>query len=275
LQGAASTSCAAFDEAAASYDAIEADNPIWQWMRKRVQRAALSVFPRNALLLDVGCGTGADALFFAQRGYRLVAMDPSEDMLAVAAEKIAVTGFSGSVEFVRDGAERMDKLSARYGAAGFDGIFSNFGALNCVEDLRRFARRAGRLLRPEGKMVLSLMPPLCPWEIFYYLLRGHPAKAFRRWRGRSGTRGVVGRVGNQPVQTYYHSRAAIARAFAENFFVEGQFALGLFVPPPYLYGIARHQKFFKWLMYCEERLAGWPLLREMGDHLVVILRKRM
>jgi len=269
------TSCAVFDGVATSYDAIEAGNPILQWMRSRVQRAALNLFPRNARLLEVGCGTGTDALFFAQRGYHVVAMDRSEDMLVVAAEKIAVAGFSGSVEFLQDDAGCMDKPSARYGAAGFDGIFSNFGALNCIEDLRRFAHSAERLLQPEGRMVLSIMPPLCPWEIFYYLLRGQPVEAFRRWRGRTGTRGVAVRVGNQPVQTYYHSPAAIAAAFVEDFFIEDQFALGLFVPPPYLRGVTRHQKFFRGLVFCDERFTGWPLLRNMGDHLVVILRKRM
>jgi len=271
LRSPAPTSSAAFDGVATSYDAIEAGNPILQWMRNRVQRAALNVFSRNARLLEVGCGTGTDALFLAQRGYRVVAMDPSADMLAVAAEKIAVAGFSGSVEFMQDKAERMDKLNARYGAAGFDGIFSNFGALNCIEDLRRFAHSAERLLQPEGRMVLSLMPPLCPWEIFYYLLRGQSVEAFRRWRGRTGTRGVAVQVGNQPVQTYYHSPAA----FVEDFFIEDRFALGLFVPPPYLQRVTRHQKFFRGLVFCDERFTGWPIMRTMGDHLVVILRKRI
>ena len=124
-------------------------------------------------------------------------------------------------------------------------------------------------------MMLNIMPPLCPWEIFYYLLRGQSAEAFRRWRGRTGTRGITVRVNNQTVQTYYHSPAAIATAFNEDFIIEDQFALGLFVPPPYLHGLTRHRKFFKWLVDCEERFAGWPLLRNMGDHLVVILRKRI
>jgi len=274
LRISAPASCAAFDGVAPSYDAIEAANPILHWMRKRVQRAALNAFPRNARLLEVGCGTGTDALFFAQHGRHVVAIDPSEGMLAVAAEKLAMSSFSGSVEFIQDDAESMDEFSARYGAAGFDGIFSNFGALNCIEDLRRFAQSAGRLLRPEGRMMLNIMPPLCPWEIFYFLLRGQPAEAFRRWRGRTGTRGIEVRLSDQPVQTYYHSPTAIAAAFVEDFFIEDQFALGLFVPPPYLQGVARHQKFFRGLVFCDERFTGWLLLRNMGDHLVVILRKR-
>jgi SAM-dependent methyltransferase len=263
----------AFDDVAAAYDAVEANNPIFQWMRARVQAAALAAFDRGARLLEVGCGTGTDALFFARRGYRVVAIDPSAEMLAVASEKIATAGFSKMVEWLHHSAERLEELIENYGAASFDGIFSNFGALNCVADLRRFARSADGLLRAGSKILLSFMPPICPWEIGYYLCKRQPAEAFRRWRGRSGTRGISVRVGNQNVQTYYHSPAAVMAAFGRAFKIEKQFALDLFVPPPYLHGMTRHQKLFNVFLNCEKLLAAWPLLRNWGDHIVMILRK--
>lgn len=270
----ASTATAAFDEVANSYDAIEAGNRIFQWMRQRVQHTALSAFPQSARILEVGCGTGTDALFFAQRGYHIVAMDASEEMLRIAAEKIAMAGFAHGVELLLGEAESMDELVERYGETSFDGIFSNFGALNCVADLHRFARSAARLLRPGGKMLFSIMPPICPWEILYYLLRLQPWKALRRNRGRLCTGGISVCMGNRRVQTYYYSRAALKQAFAPAFASEMHFALGLFVPPPYLQGIALHSMFFRRLLRCEEIFAGWPLLRNFGDHLIVILRKR-
>jgi len=265
---------AAFDAIAAVYDAVEARNPILQWMRDRVQRAALSAFPRHGCLLEIGCGTGVDALFFARRGHRVVAVEPSAQMLGAAKDKIAAAGFSGAVEFWQGGAANLDEVIASYRAASFDGIFSNFGALNCVADLRRFARDAAVLLRPGGRMLLSLMPPVCPWEIVYYLLKGKPSEAFRRWRGRTGTDGIAVRVGKQWVQTYYHFAAAIRAAGARDFDLEKQFALGLLAPPPYLQGVMKHQKFFNSLVRFEKLMAGLPLLRNGGDHLVVILRKR-
>jgi ubiquinone/menaquinone biosynthesis C-methylase UbiE len=265
---------AAFDEAAAAYDAVEAGNRILRWMRARVQDAALAAFDRGARLLEVGCGTGTDALFFAQRGYRVVALDPAGEMLATANAKIAAAKLAGAVEFHHGSAESLEEWREHFGAASFDGLFSNFGALNCVADLRRFARGAALLLRPGGKMLLCLMPPICPWEIGYYLFKRQPAEAFRRWRGRSGTGGISARVGNRQVQTYYHSRAAMEAAFSPEFELEKQFSLGLLAPPPYLREVVRHQKFFNALLYCEKLVAGWPLLRNWGDHVVVILRKR-
>lgn len=269
-----STVTAAFDTLAADYDALEARNSIFQWMRGRVQSAALSIFRREARILEVGCGTGTDVLFFAQRGHRVVAVDPSADMLAVTRQKIALAGFSHAVELVQSSAEHLNEVIERYGKASFEGLFSNFGALNCVADLRRFARNAALLLRPGGRVLISIMPSVCPWEMCYFLLRIRPREAFRRWRGRSGTDGISVRVGNQDVRTYYHSRATLAAAFSHAFDFEKQFALGLFVPPPYLHTITRYQNFFNSLIRCEELLAGWPLLRHLGDHVVVILRKR-
>jgi ubiquinone/menaquinone biosynthesis C-methylase UbiE len=265
----------AFDEVAINYDAAESCNPIFQWMRRRVQSAAASTFDPGARLLEIGCGTGADALFFARRGHRVVAVEPSPEMLAVANEKIAQAGFSNNVAFRAGGVESTKELIQHHGAASFDGIFSNFGALNCVQDLRHFARDAAVLLPPGGKMLLNVMPPICPWEIFYFLSQFKPAQAFRRWRGRSGTGGLAVRLGNRRVQTFYHSRRFLAASFFPFFEIEKQFALGLFVPPPYLHAIARRQKIFTVLLNCDEKLAGWPLLRNWGDHVVVILRRRL
>jgi hypothetical protein len=195
-------------------------------------------------------------------------------MVAVASEKILLAGFSDAVEFRQRDAERIEELVKIYGAASFDGIFSNFGALNCVADLRSFARGAAHLLRPGGMMLLNIMPPICPWEIGYYLFKRQPAEAFRRWRGRSGTRGIFVNVGHQKVQTYYHTRAAVMAAFLHSFEIEKQFALGVLAPPPYLQGIARHQRFFSVLLNCEKVMAVWPLLRNWGDHVVIVLQKR-
>ncbi|MEK7728130.1 MAG: methyltransferase domain-containing protein, partial [candidate division KSB1 bacterium] len=78
---------ASFDSLAAQYDHLEAANPILQWMRQRVHAAAVAAFAPPARVLEIGCGTGTDALFFAQRGYRVVATEPSAEMLNIARKK--------------------------------------------------------------------------------------------------------------------------------------------------------------------------------------------
>jgi SAM-dependent methyltransferase len=50
-------------------------------------------------LLDLGCGTGNHALPLAQRGYQVVGIDRSNDMLDSARKKAASQSMSGSVKY--------------------------------------------------------------------------------------------------------------------------------------------------------------------------------
>ena len=49
-------------------------------------------------------------------------------------------------------------------SAAFDAAFSNFGPLNCVEDLPAVARQLHEVLRPGGVLVASVIGRVCPWE---------------------------------------------------------------------------------------------------------------
>ena len=50
------------------------------------------LFPRNSLIVDLGCGTGSDAVYFLKNGHSVVALDISEFALKVTQEKAKVVG---------------------------------------------------------------------------------------------------------------------------------------------------------------------------------------
>src|SRR5262245_36090994 len=56
------------------------------------QEFALRHFDRPGRLIDLGCGTGRLLVSFARRGYWVVGVDLSEEMLRVAGEKAAAAG---------------------------------------------------------------------------------------------------------------------------------------------------------------------------------------
>jgi len=253
---------APFHRIATMYDQVEAGNPVLQWMRLRVQTVARQTFAPGSQLLEIGCGTGTDAVFLALQGHRVLALEPSEAMLRIAREKASAAGVANRVEFQQIAAENLSTVS---GWHSFDGLFSNFGALNCLPNLQPFARAAAARLKPGAPALVVLMPRLCPWEIGYHLLHGRFSDAFRRWHGETG---VLANLGGQPVRAYFFSASQVIAAFRPDFRLQKQLALGLLVPPPYLARIAGKHRLFACLAKTEARLATrWPF-RHAGDHLI-------
>src|SRR5262245_52813045 len=54
-------------------------------------------FPSPGRLLDLGCGTGRLLVPFAHRGFDVVGVDLSEEMLAVAAAKVQAAGMTAGL----------------------------------------------------------------------------------------------------------------------------------------------------------------------------------
>src|SRR6185503_1130766 len=100
----------------------------------------LRLFSPGARLLDLGCGTGEDALFLGSRGYAVTGIDSAPGMIERAREKAAQQ--RNEARFEVASLEDLEPLGRE-----FDGAYSNFGALNCA-DLRAAGRGLARALRP-------------------------------------------------------------------------------------------------------------------------------
>jgi SAM-dependent methyltransferase len=90
----------------------------------------------------------------------------------------------------------------------FDGVLSNFGALNCVPNLNTIAQELARLVRPAGTVALCVISRYC-WSDWRHLLQ--------RWSGHAVWRGV---------DVYYRSAASVARDFAPGFAFERRASIG-------------------------------------------------
>jgi len=87
----------------------------------------------------------------------------------------------------------------------FDLVLSNFGAINCIEDLDALGRRLRHWVARDGVVALTFMGRFCAWESAYYLLHGDSA-AMRRWRGRA-----VASLGGSPVDVRYWAVSDLKR----------------------------------------------------------------
>ena len=246
----------AFDEIAAGYDAAFTSTRIGLLLREAVWRHTDRRFRPGSRILELNCGTGEDALHFAASGIRVLATDASAEMVKIASGKIAQEQLSSLVEVRQLAWEELDRL----GELEFDGALSNFGGLNCVQNLPSAAAALARRLRPGAPVLICAMGPWCPWEWMWFLLHGHPSKAFRRlraarWRG---------------IDVHYPSIGAVKRAFAPHFQFRRASAIGALLPPPYAEPLAaRWPALIKSLSRWERRVESLPPLPWLADHYLI------
>jgi SAM-dependent methyltransferase len=258
----------AFDSVAADYDGPRGNNALIQDMRSEMWGTLDATFPLGARLMDLGCGTGLDAVRMARGGYYVTAADWSQGMVERTRERAEREQLANRVQAVNVGAHELDRID---GAGQFDGAYSNFGALNCVPDLTEMAVQCARLLKPRAALVFSVIGRVCPWEIGYYALK----RNWGRIRVRFEPKMVAIDMNKRVVWARYYTPREFYGAFESLFTLEHFRGLCVLAPPPYLAGIReKHLRLYDRLWRLDRRVSGWPMLRNMGDHFVIVMRKR-
>lgn len=267
---------AAFDRAAGSYQGDYAANPSMAWLQDDTFEQLCRLFSPGSRLLEIGCGTGEMALRMADAGREVVATDISPAMIAQA--QAAATGHPARsrVTWLVAPAAALgaaEGLSSSSSGVGFDGAYSNFGPLNCEPDLVGFARALAALLPSGTAFVCSVMNRWCAWEIAWGLARVRPREAVRRlgrgWRPARMSAGPDEAASTISVR--YFSPAEFAGVFSPAFRLERCLGYPVLIPPPYLAG--------RWpgasgrLEGLERRARGWPGLRSLGDHFLLVMRR--
>jgi SAM-dependent methyltransferase len=259
---------AAFDSVAANYDGPRGNNALIQEMRREMWRWLDATFGRESHLLDLGCGTGLDAVRMAASGHRVLATDWSPCMVERTRGRAAGAGVGDRVHTAAIGAHELERID---GSATFDGIYSNLGALNCLPDLTPVSRECSRLLKAGGRLVFTVIGRWCPWEIAYYGSRGDWARVGVRFARRMVPVGMNGHT----VWTRYWTPTELYRAFRHEFALVHCRAVCLFAPPPYLTWCRdRHPAWFERLWRWDRRCGGWPMLRNLGDHFLIVMQRR-
>jgi ubiquinone/menaquinone biosynthesis C-methylase UbiE len=135
-----------YDRWAEIYD--DESNPLVMIEGPEVTRALGDV--RGLEILDVGCGTGRHAVALATLGARVTGVDFSGGML----DKARAKSGAETVRFVHQDASGTLPFEPR----SFDRVISCL-VVDHVRDLGRFFGELGRVCRPEGRIVVSVMHP--------------------------------------------------------------------------------------------------------------------
>ena len=234
-------------------------------MRNKVYDHIQAVTPAGGKLLELNAGTGLDALQLIKRGYTIHATDISSGMVAQirakqehhhVAERLTVQQLSFT-----------DLNQATH--APFDGIYSNFGGLNCIDDLRLVTRHLPPLLKPNGTVTWVIMPRFCLWELAHVWKDWRVA--LRRWRPN----GVVANVEGVQFKTTYFSVREVERAFGDRFERVRLEGLSIFSPSADNKTVAvNHPNLYRRLIAFDDLLCSKPPFRGWGDFFTLTMRLR-
>ena len=247
-----------WDAAANTYEQDFSGTVIGKTRRAAVWRELFRAFRPGQRVLELNCGTGIDATFLAQLGIRVLACDISPRMIEIARQRVAAANLGELVSLRVLPTEELATLS---GEQHFDGAFSNFSGLNCVEDLSTVATNLSHLLKPGAPAVFSLMGRFVPWEIVWFLAHGDPKKAFRRLQNSRPFS-----VGTGSLKVQHLSVKELSRLFAPSFRLLRWKGVGIAVPPSYLEPWARHvPRVVQSLANLDRAIERIPGLRGMAD----------
>ena len=257
---------AVFDQIATEYDQIFTDSLIGRAQRDAVWKVLTSTFKPDDNILELNCGTGEDAIFLGGKGISLFACDASQQMIAIAEERLRHQSPSLPVVFCHLPTERIKDLNPE---TMFDGAFSNFSGLNCVNDLGAVAASLTDLVKEGGHLLFCFSNRFCLIEVAHYLMRGQWQKALRRWNGHT-----VATLGDLKLPVYYPGLRQIRRHFAPHFTLRSYIGVGVAVPPSYCERwVRQHRGVFRVLCRLEKILSPLPGFRLTGDHILLCFKK--
>lgn len=99
-------------------------------------------------IVDFGCGSGANSLLLAGRGAHVWGVDISEDLIRLAARRLAVNGRAGGAQFIVGSAHDLP-----FPDGSVDVVFG-IAILHHL-DLKLVSREVHRVLRPGGRAIFQ------------------------------------------------------------------------------------------------------------------------
>ena len=187
-------------EHARGYDARLAGSQLLEADQRFVEKHCC----RPGRLIDLGCGTGRLLIPLAQRGYWVLGVDLSEEMLRIVSEKAAAAG--ATVHRLKANLVELEGLAD--GTFDFATcLFSTLGMVAGRAARRRAVEHIHRLLRPGGIFILHVHNR---WFNFWdqegrHWLIADLARSLLD-RGAAGDRGMPGEWGQAGLTLHHFTR---------------------------------------------------------------------
>jgi len=260
----------AFDSASEEYDFTISHNYINTWIRERSVSELLRLVNRDDTLVEIGCGTGVEALDIARHVSRIIATDISDKMIEILKQKIQAKKAFDKIIPLKLRAADISKVKDALEGSKAQAAYSFNGALNCEPDLEHFVEGLASVLVPGGYFACSVRNSLCIGEAVAHAAVLQFEKMAPRKR-----RAVMVSVGGIDIPAFYYSPLAFARFFERRFKLRRMIGLPAFMPPAYLSDYyVRFKRIASLLEKLEFGLGDRVPFNLMGDQTLFIFQNR-
>ena len=259
----------AFSKQSSKFDELYENNVLSDYFRDVFYKEVKSTCGKQPLhILDINCGTGIDAFHYYKQGHSVLGIDNSEGMIEQFKTKIDNLELDAKINAKKLSFENLEELLPQK----FDCITSNFGGLNCIQDIDLVLNKLNQLLTDEGGITLAIMPKYSWWE-FIQIFKGKFSLAFRRFK-KSASANVEGEI----FDCYYFNVRQVIKVLKKNFEITSIKSTYLIVPPEhynhYFQDKPKRLKILSVLKKLENLVSKFPLFRNLGDFYIISAKKR-
>lgn len=253
----------AFSSIYEEYETLSQENYCDIYRRSIIRKHVETFLNPQDTILEINAGSGIDAVYFAKAGYNVLATDIADNAGIFINNKIKAEALN-NLEFQKCSFSNLKSIEKRK----FNHIFSNYGGLNCTNDLEEIFSQFNHLLHPKGFVSLVIMPKYYPWEMATFL-KGNK-NAFRRWKKN----GVLANVNNHLIPTFYYSPKQIKKAMGTDFAAVSTKNIGTFYPSLHYKSFQNYPKTMRFLMRLDSWINSKSIIpKGIGDYFIITFQK--
>jgi ubiquinone/menaquinone biosynthesis C-methylase UbiE len=202
------------------YEVLSNENYIDQTMRKQVYFHIEKIIIQEAKILEINAGSGIDAVYFAKKGFDILATD-----IAIGSEKYILNKKKefnySNLKFKLVSYLNLHELHPNK----YDFIFSNFGGLNCTDKLEQVMDSFYEILNENGKVTLVILNKYYLWD-WINIFKLKFSKAFYRMSKKP----IFANIKDEKIQVYYYSTRQLKALLSQKYELIKIENLGNFYP---------------------------------------------
>lgn len=247
------------------YENLNKESIIDQTMRQQVYNHIEYFIKPNNKILELNSGSGIDAIYFAKKGFSVLATDIADGSQKYIESKIKKFKID-NLKFKKYSFLDLNKLKNKH----FDYVFSNFGGLNCTNELDKVVKSLNLILKKDAIVTFVIMGKYYPWD-WIYILKGKFKRAFIRQKKN----GTIANVEGESIKTYYHTPKKIKSLFKKDYDFLHCENLGVFYPSVNHTSITKYKKMIKKLILLETKINKKKLIPiGIGDYFIISFKKK-